>query len=374
MNRVKRFLVFAASVLLAAVARPATQATYIEGFLNGVDFAVVGEVSSETSVDTPYSFTLAVHRSLKGDLRPGATVPVKDITSRFRLMGHREFRGEFGLWFLARDKLGGLILAPPGGSSQVLEYAYYPLPSRPYGQHFESSPLVDSIFFELSGAVESARSDEILRHLASGVLSCVGDRADQAIKDTLDRWSHSSSPNLVTLGLTGLVKLEDSSALARSRDSLTAIKDSPLAGSFAVAVFAYRNPDPKGVKALGEMVTREFGLAGLRSSAGSALRSIHTTEALPYLARLLDSKDAELRRDAVAGFAFFVNNFPVMTPEIVASMGWSKPAAGAPYRTPETDKYSNWGLSERAEDEQSAVSFWKSWWAAHSGEFPQPQP
>ena len=43
MNRVNRCLVFPTSVLLAAVARPATQATYIEGFLDGVDFAVVGE-------------------------------------------------------------------------------------------------------------------------------------------------------------------------------------------------------------------------------------------------------------------------------------------------------------------------------------------
>jgi hypothetical protein len=96
--------------------------------------------------------------------------------------------------------------------------------------------------------------------------------------------------------------------------------------------------------------------------------------ALPYLAKLLDSQDAELRAQAVAGFTLFVRNLPIETPAAVVGMAVSKPVASAPYRTPDTDKYSSWVGFERAEDEQSAVGFWRNWWTTHREELAQAQP
>ncbi len=364
MSQTKRLYVVAALLALAAAERPANGAADSESFLKTVDFVVVGEVSYAAFADASYSMILVVHRSLKGDLKPGAVVPVADKSKGYRLAGREGLRGQFGLWFLTRNK-GELTLMPPGGRAEVIDFAYYPVPrlGPELPGQLDESPLVDKVFVELARAVESPEPIEIFRHLASGVLSFAGDPVSQVARDAFDRWSRSASPDLVTLGLTALVGKENSAALARSLGFLATVRDSRIPAMFTGSVSAYRNPEPEGIRALGEMATEEAGIPGLRSSAAYSLRSIHTRESLPYLAKLLDSQDAELLGDAVTGFTFFVNNFPVMTPEVVRSMSWSKPVASAAYRTPETARYSSPGRFENAGDAEPYVQFWKSWWA-----------
>src|SRR5438552_2506149 len=51
----------------------------------------------------------------------------------------------------------------------------------------------------------------------------------------------------------------------------------------------------------------------LRNAAAFALARMHTSQTLPYLARLLDDPDAYLRRSACGGMANFAKNAPITT-------------------------------------------------------------
>ncbi len=351
-------------LMLSAAVGSAPGAALMERVLEKSDCVVVGEVVHGTYEGSVYSFTLVVYRSLRGDLKPGLAVPVS-YNVGVPGGGRGEFHGQFGLWFLANDKSGGLRVVPGWLQPAPFEFSYYPLPRRgseTFG-YSADSPLLDKVFSELAQASESAEPGQVFYQLANGVLRCVGTPASTSVRETLERWSHSASANLFTLGLAGLIALEDADALQRSQNMLSTIKQSQLAGPFSSAVSDYRSSNPEGVKALGEMVAEEAGILGLRSAAAFSLRSIHSRESLPYLAKLLDSQDAKLRGDAVAGFTFFVNDLPVMTPGVVAGMAWTKPVGKAPYKTPETDRFGSTGSFERPSDAEAYAQFWKTWWA-----------
>lgn len=92
---------------------------------------------------------------------------------------------------------------------------------------------------------------------------------------------------------------------------------------------------------------------------------LHTREALPFLAQLLDSKDAKVRESAIQGLSRFVDNLPIPTTQTVANGKALVPQGPTPYRTLETDKYSlsrRW-LSQSSLSETDYLQFWKSWWA-----------
>jgi hypothetical protein len=328
----------------------------------------VGEVSYGTAIDGDNSFTLVPLYALKGDLKPGVAVVVTYRVRAIPIRGRGEFGGEFGLWFLTRAATGGYTLVAPDQQSPPLEYAYYPLPrtARERPAVPPGTSLVEEIFQHLALSAQSVGRGMTFWHLAKGALSCVDSSAPKSVRETLEAWSRSSSPNMVTLGLTGLVTIGDAGALARSQQALPVIKESEpqLLGHYADAVFAYRNPDPDGVQALGEMATAEEPLTkGLQRAAVIALRAIHSKDTLSHLAKVLDSPEPELRGAAVAGFTLFVNNSPIETPGAVVGMAFTRPVANAPYRTADTDRYNSMGRFERAEDEQAAVQFWKTWWA-----------
>jgi len=361
---------------LVAAADSTCAATLIERVLEKADAVVVAEVPYGTFVNTEYSFTLVVQRSLKGDLKPGVAVPAHYSARGGTIKGRGEFSSQFGLWFLAVSSNGEWSVLSPRERLWPLEFAYYPLSKRVETQPWDpkNASVVDRVFLELASSIDLTEPGQAFRHLADGALRCVGAPGSSRLVDVLQRWSRSTSVNLTTLGLTGLVMLGDTGALVRSASLLAVIKESQIVDMFHSVVSAYRSPNPEGVRALGDMATADSGIAKLAFQAACALRSIHTKETLPYLAKLLDSQDAELRAQAVAGFTLFTRNLPIETPAAVAGMAVSRPVTEAPYRTLDTDRYSNWGRFERAEDEQAAVGFWKSWWESHRTALEQPGP
>ena len=117
------------------------------------------------------------------------------------------------------------------------------------------------------------------------------------------------------------------------------------------------------MRRLGKLATNKDTVPELRVAAGGALARLHTKEALPYLAKMLDSPNITMRTYAVGGLAMFANNVPV---------GGHEPAAGEwPYRTEGTIRHSV--MSERAvaENEAFYVGFWKDWWSEHRGDLEQ---
>jgi hypothetical protein len=255
----------------------------MERDLETASHVVVGEVSYGTFAGTSYSFTLVVDRSLKGDSKPGEAIPVGYDAKGLMVGGKGEFRGEFGLWLLVKDNHGRWLMRPPGGRVLPFQFAYYPLPKAPQAKSTVSRDvtLLDAVFLELASAAEAEVEGQTFRWLAEGVLRSVGPPVGQEVRWTLERWSHSSTPNLIALGFTGLVTLEDVDAVVRSRTALRVIAESQIARQFSGAVSEYRNPSPVGMGALGEMATEVSEIPGLQRDAAHALRSIHTSEALP---------------------------------------------------------------------------------------------
>ena len=387
MNKMIRSGFLTAWSMLFPTLCPTCSAAALQHFLDKVDSVVVGEVSHGTVVNGSYSLTLMVHRVLKGDLKAGVAIPVRyEATSiPMRGSGQAEY-GYFGMWFLASDKGGGWRLIPPLAVQPLpLQFVYYPLPKTTPEQLWdpERSLLVERLFVELAYAVDSVERDQTFhvkgvvpdptfKHLAEGALQCIDTPSGTGFKGTLDRWSRSSLPNLSTLGITGLIRLGDPAALGRSLAMFPTIKQSQIRGRFVGAVGGYRDSSAEGLLVLGDMATRESEIEGLQAEAAYALRSIHTREALPYLAKLLDSRDAELRQQGVVGFSSFVTNWKGETPGTLNSTTSTKPT-NAPFRTADTDRYTTLGGFDRPGDEEPYVTFWKAWWVQHEPELRKPQ-
>lgn len=100
-----------------------------------------------------------------------------------------------------------------------------------------------------------------------------------------------------------------------------------------------------------------------RSAAAKALASIHTKEALPYLAVLIDDQDRGLRAEGIGGLASFANGLPVQTPANTTSLEYLQFPPIASYKTGETVAHFVLALPSTAPDEAAYLSFWKSWWS-----------
>jgi hypothetical protein len=107
----------------------------------------------------------------------------------------------------------------------------------------------------------------------------------------------------------------------------------------------------------------------LQRAAATALMNIHTTDALPFLAKLLDSSDGATRELAMRGLSRFVEGMPIPTHENILSGRATLAQEPTPYRTAETARYSlaTRSLAQAPETEAAFLSFWKSWWEAVQG-------
>jgi hypothetical protein len=101
----------------------------------------------------------------------------------------------------------------------------------------------------------------------------------------------------------------------------------------------------------------------LSVSAAEALVAIHTREALPFLARLLESTDSSERMKGAFGLWSFANGCPPWPDDIVRSMDYYRFQNPSVYRTKET--IAAFGPPGPA-DAANTVSFWVAWWKDHT--------
>jgi len=176
-----------------------------------------------------------------------------------------------------------------------------------------------------------------------------------------------ANPDLHILGLTALLTTEDQvSALVELSNNvslLERIKQMPLVG---IAICGITNPDSSVVSSLGRISVYD----GLQTCAGESLAAIHTVQTLPFLGRLLDSKEPAAREWAVRGFSRFVENLPIRQEDDHITGKSLIPRGPAPYRSADTDRFS---LSRRrltltGESDAEYVQFWKLWWARMQNE------
>jgi hypothetical protein len=331
--------------------------------IDQADAIVVAEVQSGHQSGFSATFVLSIVRTLKGSVLPGTTV---NATWGSMLRAERDLKGGYGLWFLRQIGAGRWTLAPP--NPQVpYEFAYYPMSkaSVPESVAAGSRPSTskDSVAAELAGALKLTTDHGLVYHLASGLLTITESDAAPELFGSLRA---NGNPELRFIGLAGMVSRGDISALVEMADGINLVRGLAARPLVASAISSRRNSDPRVIQALGKIAASP--MAGLESSAAESLKNIHTRETLPFLAQLLESNDPKVREAGMTGLSRFVDNLPITTPERVPTGEALTQQGPAPYRTPETDKYS---LSRRwlgSANENEYLQFWRSWWDRMKGQ------
>jgi hypothetical protein len=270
---------------------------------------------------------------------------------------------EPGVWFLETYDGDWWCLPAKGGRSLAIKDLYFPLPRG----------LTPN---------ESASLDDLVAAIGRGILDAgepliyfreaLSDHDSQGVRKLLLELAASPDIKARSLGLAELAARGDTRALAEVRKQQKTLLAAPDSFDVLVpqALGEFRNSEPESVRALGQFATdRDVG-AELRRSAAHALAAIHTREAVPYLAMLLEEDDAVQQRNAVIGLSFFANGVGIQRAEDGPGMPHLNQRRPNHYSTAETAEYL--GFDESRSD--AFVAFWRRWWVEHQNDFPSASP
>jgi len=354
MNSRMRMNVGLWALILAASNCMLAETSGTDALATQADAIVVGEVQSGQQTDRSLSFLLTISRVIKGNLVNGTTISVQ-WEAAWR--GNGSLNGDYGMWFLQKTQIGTWTLLPVKQGRVPFQSSYFALSKANspalLGSNLTPVSTNDVIAVELTTAIQHYNDLNQMSDLAYGLLRTSNSALMADLYRTL---SSSSDRELKFLGLTGLVRMKDASALveiARNADAIPNLKTSEFPLS---AIRSVRDNSPTTIQALAQMTSSHSTI--VQGSAAEALRDIHTRETLPALGQLLESSDPATREAAIKGFSLFVENLPITTPQSIPSQAWRVPQGPAPYRSPETDLYS---LSTRVLDPAKEAIYLQFW-------------
>ena len=341
--------------------------------VRGTTSASGSRVSSDIAIEA--------RRVLKGNLVPGTQVAAH-LEGRSYFVAPKASQTAieqrlFGIWFLASDPVRSQVISRDGQFGE-LYFAAPMLPEEAPAGKPGGSPA-ESVANEIAAALRwlaetrGGAGRPLPGAYAGQFRSLTEDLASLGPSRTLPvymEFAGDASPVLRAAGIQGLIAAGDPEGVKRAAadwDELAAAADvQPI----AMSLMGYSNTaDADAVRALGVLALRRDAGAGLRESAAYALRAIHTKEALPALAALLEDSGERVQSYALSGFCLFVRNGPTVTPQSVPSMSWMQSREPAPYLTAEAQQYCLMGGGpDPARGMAGYVGFWKSWWNAHRGE------
>jgi hypothetical protein len=177
------------------------------------------------------------------------------------------------------------------------------------------------------------------------------------------RMADSTSPEPKILGLSGLIRDGNASAVAAAAPVAALVGDNRAQAILLLSIRDFfRATDTDSVTAIGHGATDSTNSAAFREAAAHALAAIHTATALPFLATLLDDSNQNLRIEAIGGMAAFANGLAVQTSAGMPSLAHLQFRPNAPYKTADTVAHLALGRQAVAPNEASYLSFWKTWW------------
>lgn len=192
--------------------------------------------------------------------------------------------------------------------------------------------------------------------------------------DLAERFSKLNSDRLRSLGLAWGLRGGDSNALKKiETETKTFLVEQESA--IASGIGSYQGNAPLFIKGLGKLVNPSFPTR-IREEAGRVLRAVHSKEAVPFLAAMLDSDLGNLKYNGVMGLASFAQGLPITTPENVRTGNWLKPEPGsnsATYAVAPQEASRYMPATDTFEKDQTRYTgYWKSWWAKHRSVLEQP--
>jgi HEAT repeat protein len=339
----------------------AVPSSHTDSLCNQADAIVVAGTQMGRQTGRHVAFDLAVMRVVKGSLAAGTSISVQ--WDGAWPPANTDLPAYFGLWFLRNGNADHWTLIPVKDGRIPAEQTYFPLslgiaPANTTGA-FPATSITDQVSLELDAAIEHYVDVGQLARASNGL---VGASDSPLTLDIYHRLSRATDPELRTLGLAALViKSSDPTALTglvNSIDQAAGLTMGPYALS---AIRNLRDASQNTLDALTKVVVSSNPV--VQRSAAEALGNLHTRESLSVLASLLDSSDRETRRAAMKGFSMFVENLPITMSQDIPSQKWRVPKGPAPYRTPDTDRYSlTTTVALDPAQESDYLQFWKSWW------------
>jgi hypothetical protein len=309
---------------------------------------VVGTVVQGTVSGTAVALSIQIERVLKGSLAPEAVVAATGTISE--PWQTRAIARHRGIFFLADAGTGPMRLVPIESGYLLDErqmFMHLPDSSTPAAASGAGSDPKERVWLEILGEIEAAPPNE-----PGGLSELIWEyhaSPTPGLRSVFRRWLASGSPELAAIGAQVLLAEGDATALSRIAADPALRSTAVKAHAFDGLKFYFKNSNPAAVKALGRLASDNSNGMELRIAAASGLARVHTRQALPFLALLLDSPDPTLRTLAVGGLSMFANNVPT---------GSHEPAAGEwPWRTDDT-------IAHSAMDGGN-VAFWKSWWGTN---------
>ncbi len=332
----------------------------------------IGHILFGTAGGDTISFQLSVSRVLKGDVAPGSALAVKWRSYRSFRPGPVSPLPE-GLWFLQQAEGGGFTALPVLGGMIPLGSVFYTVPAGalpPLYQYSSQAPVLDKIALELAWAAESLDKAPLSVMAMPKVMRGYD---SPLLRSIYERFSQSQTPRLRVTGLAGLIRFKDWAALSKLADEIQTLRRAANFPEIEDALMTVSDPSSQVIRTMARI-----GLAGPCTGTERAcgdrrtvllyMADIHSRETLPFLAAILDDKDPFHRGQAVRGFTLFVGNYPIATPQRVASGESIRRQTPSKYETEETRLHSHSGLFKDAQEEARIVAFWKSWWARNQVE------
>lgn len=333
------------------------------------DAVVVAEVISGRQTGKAANCVLLINRTLKGSLLPNDRV---NVSWNSWLGFDQDLTGKYGMWHLNQLPSGAWVLRQvdrgvpyvpmPKGTSPLGIMVPAGIPALP-----QPATVGDRMAAELAAALQGYSKPSDVRELASRFLALDKTPFVSGLYRVLRA---SPDPELRLTGLTGMLRLNDLTALTDLANSVDQIPKVQVRHWVLSAIMARHEVSPAVIQTLGRIASSPD--LDTQFAAADALGEIHTRDTLPILAQLLDSPRQMTREAAMRGLGWFVDNLPISTEYNVWNGRANIPQGPAPYRTADTDRYS---LSHRPPgnaNDAEYVQFWKSWWAKMKTELTKP--
>jgi len=381
--RIAKLLLFLATTSIALLAQPEGLLT-VGSLAKQAKIVVVGRLTPLSSA----MFSLAVERTLEGNISPGTTTRVQRSFFSEQPSCPSELRtteSAYGLWFLVTLPNGDIGLSPEPKSQSCNPLAAefeIPTGSPPAEWSYSiSTPLPDKLAYELAWSVAAHSGDGPFGFVKNSQL--LSGASPDVFLDIHRKFFDSHAQNVQLYGLLGLVKVADPAALAILGSRLTQVTSTPLRTSFvsngkrlpiiygpngdehptfessvAGTISDITDSSASTVTALGKILDSKDASLVIRRSAANALQNIHTSQTLPFLAPLLEDSDPELRALAIGGLSCFANGVPIVVDAL--SIDLNRPSR---FKNTDTILHFAMGVNTIGKKEAFYLDFWRSWWA-----------
>jgi hypothetical protein len=334
------------------------------------DAIVIARMDSPAVRSDGMDFRLTIVRTIHGTPLPGevlyVSMPLRPPRGPSLFDPTRNVLDTCGLYMLMRAAGGWEI---PTRVSALAD-ASMPFTSCELGPPIaypEKATPREKAFLEAADAVARGISIDTSRvsDLGMGL-------ASESVGEAMRLMAASDQPVIKAQGIAWLVNQGDVPALGELEKYARDPGNPP--GPFGSALANYRNPDITGVHILGRIaLSADIRDGSTRQCAARALRSIHTREAVPYLAELLKSPDALVRELAVSGLTEHVKGVRITAdgPERIEAIdeAFNPGRQGGAERLAEED-FLHIGTFPNAAEETRLIGAWTSWWESRKADFP----